>query len=71
VGGKIVALVVAAFSGVAMAVQGSLNAVLGKRAGLPEAVFLVPMLGTLMLAALPWPGRAGRGNPANLMQVPW
>jgi transporter family-2 protein len=70
-GGKIVALLVAALSGVAMAFQGSLNTALGKRAGLLEAVLVVHVLGSLILAALIFVVRAGDGNLANLLQAPW
>jgi len=70
-GGKVMALLVAAVSGVAMAFQGSLNTVLGKRIGLLEAALVVHVLGSLILATLLFVGRAGKGNLVLVMDAPW
>ncbi len=42
-------LLIAAIAGASMAIQGTLNAVLGKRTGAFEASFIVHVLGALIL----------------------
>lgn len=53
-----------------MAIQGSLNARLGKEIGLMEATFIVHILGTLLVLALLLIG-LGSGSFARLGQAPW
>ena len=49
---EILPLLVAAFSGVAMAVQGSINSALGKVIGLWESTFIVHLVGLLLVSLL-------------------
>lgn len=63
-------LLVAAVAGIAMAIQGSLNSVLGKVAGQAEATLVVHVLGAITagLVVLLWPG------PSTISRVaaaPW
>lgn len=70
-GVNILAFLAAALSGVTMAVQGSINAVLGKFIGLLETTFVVHLAGlvfiTVMLVILRW------SSPCNgfLGGAPW
>lgn len=66
---RLVALLVAAGSGVAMALQGSLNAVLGKVAGLWETTFIVQATGLVLAAILVFGFRVGDGS--LLIRAPW
>lgn len=64
------ALLLAALSGVLMALQGSLNTALGKALGLLEATFVVQVVGAitglvLLLAGL------GQGSLLNYKEAPW
>jgi transporter family-2 protein len=63
------ALLVAAGSGVAMALQGSLNAALGKVAGLWETTFIVHATGLVLAAALVFAFRVGDGSVFT--KAPW
>ncbi|KUK83670.1 MAG: hypothetical protein XD97_0122, partial [Pelotomaculum thermopropionicum] len=49
---KILPLLIAALSGIAMAVQGSVNAALGKVVGLWESTFIVHSTGFILVSAL-------------------
>ncbi len=68
---KVLPLVIAALSGVAMAIQGSLNSALGKVVGLWETTFIVHLAGLLLVMALLFAGRIGDGNLGNYLQAPW
>ncbi|VFU14663.1 conserved membrane hypothetical protein [anaerobic digester metagenome] len=68
---KVLPLVIAALSGVAMAIQGSLNSALGKVIGLWETTFVVHLTGLLLVAALLFVCRIGDGCLANFLQAPW
>ncbi|HHX95804.1 MAG TPA: DMT family transporter [Clostridia bacterium] len=57
-------------AGIAMAVQGSLNAVLGKYVGQIEATLLVHIIGSAMAGLIVLFG-FGKGNLGKLMEVPW
>lgn len=57
-------------SGVAMAFQGSLNAVLGKYVGEIEATFLVHVIGSAMAGIIILFG-LGKGNLGKMLGVPW
>lgn len=64
------ALLMAALSGILMALQGSLNSALGKAVGLLEATFVVQVVGSitgliLLLAGL------GQGNLLKFREAPW
>jgi len=63
-------LLVAFFSGVAMAAQGSMNSALGKAIGLTESTFVVHLIATLATAAVLLFG-FGNGNWANYDSIPW
>lgn len=65
------ALVLAACSGVLMAVQGSLNTALSKVIGLLEATFVVQITGTIVIAVIVFVLRMGKGNLYALPQAPW
>ncbi len=68
---KIIALIVAVFSGLSMALQGSLNSVLGKVIGLLEATFIVHLVGLLVLLAGLFAFRIGKGDLLKIPQAPW
>lgn len=69
--GSMMALLLALTSGVLMAIQGSLNAALSKVIGLLEATFMVHIIGTVILLALLFVFRLGKGNLAALPDAPW
>lgn len=66
----LIALLIAAVSGMAMAVQGSLNAVLGKYVGQIEATLIVHIIGSVLAGLIVLVGLS-KGNLGKLMQVPW
>ncbi|HEX3030710.1 MAG TPA: DMT family transporter [Bacillota bacterium] len=55
-------LLVAAISGVAMAIQGTLNSALGKVIGLFEATLVVHVIGAVLVAVLLFGFRVGQGH---------
>jgi len=57
--GKLLALIIAAVSGLTMALQGTLNAALGKVVGLWETTFIVHAVGTLLVGVLVFVCRLG------------
>jgi transporter family-2 protein len=67
----LLALLLAFVAGIAMAVQGSLNAVLGKIIGILEATFIVHAVGMAVLAAALFLLHLGRGSFGNIPQAPW
>ena len=67
---KVLPLVIAALSGVAMAIQGSLNSALGKVIGLWETTFVVHLTGLWLVAALLFVCRIGDGCLANFYRRP-
>lgn len=64
------ALLIAAVSGIAMAVQGSLNAVLGKYVGEIEATMIVHIIGSIVAVLIVLLG-FGKGNLGKMTEVPW
>jgi len=64
-------LLLAFAAGVIMAVQGSLNAALGKLTGLLEATFIVHVVGTGALVLSLFIFRLGQGDLGNLAKAPW
>jgi transporter family-2 protein len=58
-------------SGILMAVQGSLNAVLSKATGVIEATFIVHITGTVVLAAALFLFGMGTGKLYPFPDVPW
>jgi len=67
----VIALLIAAVAGIAMAVQGSLNATLSKFIGLMETTFIVHLLGTVVIVAALIVLRVGSGNFAQWNKAPW
>lgn len=63
-------LLLAFLAGATMAVQGSLNAALGKLIGLLEATFVVHLVGTGALVLALFVFRLGQGDSGNLAKVP-
>lgn len=66
----IIALVIAALSGIAMAVQGSLNTTLGEHIGLLAGTFLVHVIGSIFALLLLVIG-VDSGKWDMLAKVPW
>ncbi len=67
----ILALFIAFLAGIAMAVQGSINAALGKIIGLLETTFIVHIVGTVIIVLSLYVFGLGRGNLGRLPAVPW
>lgn len=65
------ALLIAMISGIAMAVQGSINSIMGKVTGLLEATLVVHVVGTGVILAGLFLLKLGKGDLARLPQVPW
>lgn len=63
-------LLVAGVAGMTMAVQGTLNSVLGRVIGLFESTFVVHLIGTVLVAVLLL-FQLGQGGLAKLSQAPW
>lgn len=68
---QLLALLIAALAGVTMAIQGSLNAALGKVIGLLETTFIVNLVGLVLVGILLFLFRLGHGNWQSYNQVPW
>lgn len=68
---KVLPLIIAALSGIAMALQGSLNSALGKIIGLWETTFVVHLTGLFLVTVLLFACRVGDGCLGNIMQAPW
>lgn len=64
------ALLLAALSGVLMALQGTLNTALAKIAGLLEGTLVVHVVGSILALGLILAG-LGRGSLGNLPKAPW
>lgn len=54
-----------------MAIQGTLNAALGKVIGVWESTFVVHIVGTIIIAMLLFGFRIGQGNWGMLPEAPW
>lgn len=67
---RVLPLILAALAGVSMAVQGTLNAALGKRVGSFEASFIVHVLGSFILAGVLISGISG-GDIRKALGAPW
>jgi transporter family-2 protein len=68
---KILALIVAAVSGVAMAFQGTLNSALGKVIGLWETTMVVHLIGAVIVAVLVFGCKMGECDLSKWSQAPW
>ncbi len=66
-----VALIIAAAAGIAMALQGSLNAALGKVIGTLEATLMVHVIGIAVIVAALFLFRLGSGHLALIKEAPW
>jgi len=64
-------LIIAALSGVAMAIQGTLNSYMAKIIGQLEATFMVHIIGLAAVAVALFGFRLGQGNLSKLGEVPW
>jgi len=64
-------LALAFISGISMAVQGSLNSVLGKIAGLFQATLAVHVIASLTVAVILLLQGPGKGSLARLPRAPW
>ncbi|HHT62381.1 MAG: DMT family transporter [Bacillota bacterium] len=64
-------LIIAALSGVAMAVQGTLNSYMSKIIGQLEATFMVHIIGLLTVVIALFGLKLGRGHLGKLGEVPW
>lgn len=69
--GKLFYLVIAGIAGAAMAVQGTLNAALGKIIGLWESTFLVHLIGMIVVIIILFGFKQGHGDWGLLGQAPW
>lgn len=68
--GTTIALTIAALSGIAMAFQGSLNAVLGRTVGIWGATLIVHVVGLLFVLLL-YPLVRGSGGLSGATASPW
>ena len=69
--GAIFALLIALASGIAMALQGSLNASLAKIIGLLESTFIVHASAAILLIIMIFVLRMGQGDFGSYNQAPW
>lgn len=69
--GSLMPLLLAAVSGMLMAVQGSLNTVLSKTAGLLEATFIVHITGTAGVFIALFLLKMGNGDSVAWTSAPW
>ena len=70
-GGRITALLIAALSGVTMALQGTLNSVLGKAVGLWEATMIVHIVGAVIVAVMVFVFKTGVFDLEKWAAAPW
>ncbi|MFX4262872.1 DMT family transporter [Pelotomaculum propionicicum] len=68
---KILPLLIAALSGVAMAIQGTINSALGKVIGLWESTFIVHLTGLLLVSLLLFICKLGDGCLTDILKAPW
>lgn len=69
--GKLLALIIAATSGLTMALQGTLNSALGKVVGLWETTFIVHAVGTVLVGALVFVCHLGACDLGKWVSAPW
>lgn len=70
-GYNLIAMLVALLAGLAMALQGSLNSLLGKAVGLLEATFVVHVTGTLTVVVGLFVLGLGKGSLLKITGAPW
>lgn len=68
---SVLAFMLAALAGSAMAVQGALNTALGKIIGLLEATLVVLAIGALTALLALYPLGLGKGEMTNIIRAPW
>ncbi len=68
---KWLSLSLVALAGAAMALQGTLNAALGKVVGIWESTLIVHFIGTVTVLIIILVGGIGFGNLAKIPQAPW
>jgi transporter family-2 protein len=68
---KMAALLMALLSGMAMAIQGTINSAFAKIIGLLEATLVVHLTATIAVAALVFSLRWGNTNFAKIGEAPW
>ena len=71
ISGSLFALVIAAISGVAMAMQGGMNSALGKITGLLEATFIVHLTAAALVGSMIFIFNLGEGGLVKYHSVPW
>ncbi|MCR6545314.1 DMT family transporter [Dehalobacterium formicoaceticum] len=64
-------LLIAALSGVAMALQGTVNSFMSKTIGQMETTFIVHLIGVVTAALVLFVFHLGRGQLSRLGEVPW
>lgn len=69
--GRMIALLIAALSGVAMAVQGTLNGALGKAIGLWETTMIVHVVGAAIVGVLIFGFKLGAFELDKCAAAPW
>lgn len=68
---KLIALIIAATSGLTMALQGTMNSALGKVVGLWETTFIVHAVGTVIVGILVFICRLGDCDLGKWVSAPW
>ncbi|ABO48641.1 protein of unknown function DUF606 [Desulforamulus reducens MI-1] len=68
---KLLALIIAAISGLTMALQGTMNSALGKVVGLWETTFIVHAVGTVVVGILVFVCRLGACDLDKWVSAPW
>ncbi|AEF92984.1 protein of unknown function DUF606 [Desulfotomaculum nigrificans CO-1-SRB] len=69
--GKLLALIIAAVSGLTMALQGTINSALGKVVGLWETTFIVHAVGTVVVGVLVFVCHLGACDLGKWVSAPW
>lgn len=69
--GKILALILALSSGVAMAVQGTINSAFSKIIGLLEATLIVHLTATIIVVTMLFGFGLGQGQLSKIGETPW
>ncbi|MDO9536620.1 MAG: DMT family transporter [Bacillota bacterium] len=65
------AILMAALAGSVMAIQGTINAALGKIVGLLEATLIVMVIGVITALVVLYPLGLGKGSMGKISEAPW
>jgi bacterial/archaeal transporter family-2 protein len=65
------AILMAALAGSVMAIQGTINAALGKIVGLLEATLIVMVIGVITALIALYPLGLGKGSMSKISEAPW